>query len=425
MKPKHVHLSDLRGYSRLAVEATLGVTSLVEAMHHSILGLPLPFGTARNPPATGVHGIVYHTLQKTSGAVYSTVRRVTSMVGGGLDLALKQLQPELEHLESSKERAAIMSIVNGVLGDHMAQHANPLTITMAFRQGGKDLALTTDALRNAIAEPSGKILVMLHGHCMNEQQWTSNGHNHGEALATAHGFTAMTLLYNTGLHVSQNGRAFAEQMEQLVKAWPVPVQEICLLGYSMGGLVARSGFHYGALAQHTWMQQVQKLFFVGTPHHGSMLERAGNMLDVALDASPYSAALSRLGKIRSAGTTDLRYGNLVDEDWSGRDRFAKTADPRHPIALPSGVQCYAIAAVLSKEPSALRSKLVGDGLVPLTSALGQHKDPKRALAFPQGHTLVLHDTSHLGLLESKAVTAQLQSWMLERSDTALMATSAK
>jgi pimeloyl-ACP methyl ester carboxylesterase len=411
MKQKHVHLSDLRGYSRLVVEATLGVTSLVEAMHHSILGLPLPFGPARTPSDTGVHGVFYHSLQKTSGAVYGTVRRITSLVGGGLDLALKQLQPELDHLESTRERAAILSIVNGVLGDHMTQHGNPLTIEMAFRQDGKDLALTQNALTAAIANPKGKILVMLHGHCMNELQWTSQGHNHGTELAAANGFTAMTLLYNTGLHISQNGRSFAQQMEQLVQAWPVPVEEICIVGYSMGGLVARSGFRYGALEQNSWMQQVQKLLFVGTPHHGSMLERAGNLLDVALDASPYSAALSRLGKIRSAGTTDLRYGNLIDEDWSGRDRFAKAADPRHPIALPEGVQCYAIAAMIAKEPSKLQGKLVGDGLVPLTSALGQHREASRALAFPPGHTKVLFGTTHLGLLASKPAFEQLQAWI--------------
>jgi hypothetical protein len=161
------------------------------------------------------------------------------------------------------------------------------------------------------------------------------------------------------------------------------------------------------------MAQVRQLLFVGTPHHGSMVERAGNMLDLLLDASPYSSALSRLGKIRSAGTTDLRHGNLLDGDWEGQDRFANPADTRTPVPLPEHVRCYAIAAMLSQEHGELRGKLVGDGLVPLQSALGQHADAQRALNIPPERTQVLYNTSHLALLESQAACEQLQRWIAQ------------
>ena len=223
----------------------------------------------------------------------------------------------------------------------------------------------------------------------------------------------MVLRYNTGLHVSQNGRALADQLEQLVQAWPTPVEEIHIVGYSMGGLIARSAFYYGALTQHSWMPHVRKLIFVGSPHHGSMLERAGNLVDVALEVSPYSEALARLGKIRSAGTTDLRYGNLIDEDWMGRDRFAPGADPRQPIPLPAHVQCYAIAAMIAKEHSDLGARLVGDGLVPLKSALGQHPDSSRALVLAPDRQKVFYGMTHLGLLSSRAVCSQMQTWLAE------------
>ena len=415
MKKKHVHLSDLHGYSRLAIEATLGVTDLVEAMHHNILKLPLPFGKAATAPRSGVHGAVYKVLQKSSGMVYDSVRGVTKLVGGGLDVALKHLEPELAHLHSSSERAAIVSILNGVLGDHMTAHDNPLTIPMGFHREGKPLNLTPEALASAIPNPQAKVLVLLHGHCMNELQWRRNGHDHGEVLAQANGYTPMYLRYNTGLHISKNGRAFADLLEDMVRAWPVPVDEVCIVGYSMGGLVARSAFHYGAQAQHRWMQYVHKLLFVGTPHHGSMVERAGNMVDLALEVSPYSQALARLGKIRSSGTTDLRHGNLIDEDWAGRNRFAHAADQRQLSQLPAGVQCYAIAAMIAKEHNALHGKLIGDGLVPLQSALGHHQDESRALTFPEGHRKVFYGTTHLGLLDSQEVCAQLQDWMAEKA----------
>lgn len=414
MKKRHFHLSDLHGYSRLAIDAALGVTDLVEAMHLNMLRIPRPFSNVRGKHRIHAHGPVHSVVRKATGWVYGTVRGVTRLVGARLDAALVRLQPEVAHIQSSKERAAVLSILNGVLGDHMANRHNPLTITMGWRNQGQVLPLNTDALALALPQASERVLVMLHGHCMNELQWTTrSGHNHGEVLAQRNGFTPMALRYNSGLHVSQNGRALADQLEQLVKAWPVPVQEICIVGYSMGGLLARSAFYYGALAQHGWMQQVRKVIFVGSPHHGSMLERAGNLVDIALEVSPYSEALSRLGKIRSAGTTDLRYGNLIDEDWMGRDRFAPGADPRQPIPLPEQVQCYAIAAMLTKQHSDLGANLVGDGLVPLKSALGQHPDSKRALEFAPQRQKVFYGMTHLGMLDSRAVCDQMQAWLAE------------
>lgn len=410
MKPVYVHPSDLRGYSHLAIQATLGVTDLVEAMHHTILRLPSPTAKHVGKPASRLHRTVDTSLRHTSGWVYRLIRGATNLVGGGLDAALGQLKPELDAMESSAERATILAIVNGVLGDHMAAHNNPLTIQMGWRKDGKSLPLTPQALTAAWPTTSGKILVLLHGHCMNEMQWTRNGHNHGAVLAASSGYTPMVLRYNTGLHISANGRALADQLEQLVNAWPVPVSDICIVGYSMGGLLARSAFYYGEQATHQWMQRVGKLFFVGTPHHGSMVERAGNLVDVALSVSPYSRALSRLGKIRSAGTTDLRFGNLVDEDWAGRDRFAPGSDPRQPLPLPAHVLCYAIAAMLAKNHGAMPDKWLGDGLVPVDSALGRHSDALHTLALPVQHQKVFPETSHLGLLDSPAVCSQLQAW---------------
>jgi pimeloyl-ACP methyl ester carboxylesterase len=413
MKPAPVRLSDLKGYGRLAIQATLGVTNLVEAMHHTILGLPAPLGKARRRPVLKAHEAVSSGLKLTSGAVYRSIRGITNLVGGGLDAALGQLPPELENIESGSEREAILSILNGVLGDYLSAHDNPLTLTMGWRHQGKPLQATRQALVQALPQPSSRILVLLHGHCMNELQWSRNGHHHGEVIASAQGLTPMYLRYNSGLHISTNGRALAEQLEKLVAAWPVPVTDLTVLGYSMGGLLARSAFHYGALAEHHWMERVGKLLFVGTPHHGSMVERAGNLLDVALEVSPYSRALSRLGKIRSAGTTDLRFGNLLDEDWTGRDRFAPGTDPRTPVPLPKRVQCYAIAALLTKDHGVLQDKWLGDGLVPVQSALGGHVDPQRTLNFSSSHQKVLYGLSHLGLLDSNQVCAQLQEWMDE------------
>jgi pimeloyl-ACP methyl ester carboxylesterase len=394
-------LSDLRGSSRLAVEATIGVTDLVENMHHNIARAPGLLGTPTQKRTRGIPGLVYRLI-----------RGITRLVGGGIDGALAQLSPQLDPRAPSGQREAVLAALNGVLGDHLAASGNPLTLPMRLRRDGQPLELTRQALAAAIPQPGGRLLLLAHGLCLNDLQWRWKGHDHGAALAADAGFTPVYLHYNTGLHISTNGRAFAELIEALLHAWPVPVDELVLLGHSMGGLVSRSACHYGELAGHDWLRHLRKIVFLATPHHGSPLERGGNWIDTVLGASPYTAALSRLGKIRSAGITDLRHGSLVDEDWEQRDRFARTKDQPTAVPLPEGVQCYAVGASIPQEDKGLSTQILGDGLVRLSSALGQHKDPGRSLSFPEPQRWIGYGMNHFDLLERRDVYERIYQWLV-------------
>jgi hypothetical protein len=234
---------------------------------------------------------------------------------------------------------------------------------------------------------------------MNDLQWRRQGHDHAAALATDLDGTAVYLHYNSGLPIPVNGQLLAAQMAQLLAAWPVPVKRVVLLTHSLGGLVARSALHQGAQAGQAWAAQVDDLVFLGTPHFGAPLERAGYGLDVILDHTPYAAPLARVGKVRSAGITDLRHGHCLAH-----------SQPC-PLPSPERTRCWAIAAQWGAQSSALKDRLLGDGLVPLASALGQHPDPARALAFQPGRTWVATDTGHMQLLSSLAVAAQLRQWL--------------
>ena len=135
-------------------------------------------------------------------------------------------------------------------------------------------------------------------------------------------------------------------------------------------------------------------------------------MDVLLGASPYTAALARVGKIRSAGITDLRHGSLLDEDWEDRDRFARSRENRpRPVPLPEGVQCYAAGAAMAKTASVRHEELLGDGLVPLSSALGRHADPGRTLPFQESQQWIGYGMSHFDLLESGEVYERIQEWL--------------
>jgi len=243
---------------------------------------------------------------------------------------------------------------------------------------------------------------------MHHDQWQRHGHDHGAMLARDLGFAPLYLHYNTGLHVSTNGRALAALLEELVLAWPIPVTELTILAHSMGGLVSRSACHVAEEAGLSWRGKLRAIAFLGTPHHGAPLERGGSWIDTLLAVSRYSAPLARLGKIRSAGVTDLRFGSVLDEHWQGRDRFVRGADPRAALKLPDGVACYAVAATTAAAPI---DPLPGDGLVPVDSALGRHAVPELLLRFSEDDQWIGFGMNHLDLLSSLEVYAKLREWL--------------
>ncbi len=391
--------SDLRGVSQLVVAAVSGVTDVVEGMHRNIAGVSPILGTV---PAGRAGGI--------SGLVYGTIRGVTRAVGLGLDLALSLARPLPGDSGSSPRREALLAAINGIFGDYLVASGNPLAIAMNLRQEGQALRLERPAMAADITDPHSKLLVLAHGLCMNDLQWEREGQDHGAALARELGYTSLYLHYNSGCHISDNGRQFAGIMESLLREWPVPVSELVIVGHSMGGLVARSACHYAKLANHAWPRQLKKLVFLGTPHHGAPLERVGNQVDLLAGISPYTEPLSRLGKIRSAGIKDLRHGGILDEDWQGGDgqpaRGAVT-----PVPLPEGVECYAIAATRQARPGGSRRRLPGDGLVPVDSALGRHEDATLVLPIPEAHQLVCYGLNHFDLLGSREVCDQIRRWL--------------
>jgi pimeloyl-ACP methyl ester carboxylesterase len=391
--------ADLRGAAQLTTDAVEGLASLVEAMHARIASLP---------------GVPVAPDERTSGItglVYKSVRGVTRIVGGSVDALLGWLGPTLHAAGVGSlpqaEREAVVAALNGVLGDHLGATDNPLAITMAFRHQGKPLVLDRFAMRLRLRDAGPRPLVLLHGLCMNDLQWQRNDHDHGAGLAREAGYTPVYLHYNSGLSVSTNGRILAQQMERLLDAWPVPIERMAMIGHSMGGLVARSALHHAVLIQRgalRWPARIDDLISLGSPHQGAPLESAGHGVDVLLGAAPYAAPLARLGKMRSAGINDLRHGNIVNSSGDGSPR-------PDAVPLPASARCYAVAASLGAEGGSLKEHLLGDGLVPVASALGQHREPARRLAFAKDHQVVVHRTSHLDLLSSTEVFDLLRNWL--------------
>ncbi len=389
--------TDLRGAANLTTDAIVGVTNLVESLHYSIAANAVQADRSEPLRTRGITGLVYRNI-----------RGVTRAVGGGLDLLLGQIGTTLGDQDSPPARETLLAVLNGVLGDYLVAHNNPLAVPMQFRLDGQ--TLDEQALAEAVQLSRGKLLIMVHGLCMNDLQWFRRGHDHGAALAQDMGFAPLYLYYNSGRHISENGRLLANLLESTIQQADQPL-ELVMIGFSMGGLVARSACYYGQRFGHRWLSQLDKLIFLATPHHGALLERGGNWIDSIFRISNYSAPFSRLGKIRSSGLTDLRYGNVISEDWQGRDRFQLAGDQRSPVPLPADAKCYAIAATRSAEPNKLGDHVVGDGLVSVDSALGLHKDAAMNLSIPDSRTWVGRKMSHLDLLNHPQVYETIKRWV--------------
>jgi len=350
--------NDLRGVAALAVDGVLGVTDIVERVHATIASVSAPIGSPHREPARGI-----------SGFVYRSVRGVTRGVGWSLERALAPFARDVA-LDSPR-REHVIAALNGVLGDRLAASNNPLAIRMAIRhdESGEET-------------PGPRIALFLHGLCMHDNHWP-RGKGGGAAAGGVLGTPPSYLPYNPGRAVSEKGGGLSRLREALLAEWPHPRAELAMVCHSMGGLVARSAGEYARQTKADWLPSLRKLVFLGTPHYGSALERAGKRVDYLLGISPYTAPFVALGGIRSAGIQGLGDGRI------GTDGEL--------AALPEGVQCRAVAGV---------QQLDSDGLVSVDSALGRH-----GLGLEKEHTLVIQGAGHIELIRHPRAVAAIRRWL--------------
>ena len=419
---RHLRTSDLRAAAQLAGAATLAVQQITEGVHQAVLGtLGQPEGRATGRTA-GLTGLIYQGVQG-----------LTKLIADGTHLGLLKLQPWLDQFDSARpstpQREAALAVLNGVMGDQLHASGNPLSIAMTILWQGE--ALKADA-QASVPGAGGKLVLLVHGLCVNESIWDPKASadlaptdaaavtsaplkgealNLGDCLKKQAGYSPLYLRYNTGRHISENGRELALQLEQLQQRWPHAIESLSLIGYSMGGLVIRSALAHAQAQGMAWPRWLKHMVFLATPHHGSPLERAGNWLDLILGSTPYSAPWAQLARLRSAGITDLRYGLLSDEDWTGKDRFRRSPDRRRIVPLPESVACYAIAACAATRRSRLAERLTGDGLVPLNSALGKHDDPAYTLNFAKSALHTVYRIHHLAVPTDPQVVQQVLQWL--------------
>ncbi len=116
-----VRLEDLRGLTRLVIEQAVLMTVLIEELHSAITK---PIGLVQTSSPALTHGI--------AGLVYRSIHGSYHLVGTGVDAVLGQLSPLFDAPPSTPEREAMLAVLNGLWGDHLAERNNPLAIDLAL-----------------------------------------------------------------------------------------------------------------------------------------------------------------------------------------------------------------------------------------------------------------------------------------------------
>jgi len=396
-------LQAIQGATRLIFDSVEGVTNVVERMHETIARHPLPW-SPQPEELTRAHGLI-------ASAVYATIRGVNGALRTGVDHSLGLVAGGSQKHQRSATETRMVAGLNGAFGDHLETTGNALAIPMTLTTPRQALPLETQAIAASLPQASSRLVILVHGLSMSELGWQRKGTPCiGSQLELELGYTPLYLRYNTGRHISTNGQEFAAMLEQLLAAWPVPVESLALIGHSMGGLVIRSACWYAQQSQSNWLQHLEQVVCLGTPHHGSPVERAGHALDVAMNKIAYTQPLA-VGRRRSAGIKDLRHGNLLDEDWQGHDPDQVRPDTRKVVPLLPEVEYYFAAATLGRDRRDRLGQLLGDLLVRLDSAVGSHKDDLRRLHIKPENCRIFHEKNHFDLLDDARVQRQVVQWL--------------
>ena len=393
---------EMQAIGRLAGDALAGGGAFIEHTHAGIADRAFS-----HVPAGDSVRIIHDGVSR---AVYAGVRGgLRSAAAAGAALASRRARPDGTPLLATPRAAAALGALNGVYGDLVARRTPALAMTMSVRRHGADVPLAPEPVRAAFPDATSRIAVFVHGLCETNDAWRLyGGRTYGQRLAAELHYTPVFVRYNTGLHISDNGRELARLLSGLTRCWPVGVEEIVIVGHSMGGLVSRSACHYGARQGMRFTDHIRHVFCLGTPHLGADLEKGANVLSWALRRLPETRPMSEFLNARSVGIKDLRYGSCVEEDWCDCDPDEYLRDRCQEVPFLPDANYYFIGAAL--HPAAL-GRLIGDLLVRMPSASGRGNGRGRHIPFELDNGHELAGLNHFQLLNHPAVYEQLRGWI--------------
>lgn len=424
----------LRGLRDLIHDIIEKTTDLVQETHESSFKTPrelLASVDALEEPVRAADAVRH----VTAALVFDSIRATNRGVQWAGEIGFKAVEKVLSVLpEDTFPSTAVsdpllrarlelwtsmaQSALNAVAGDFLQSRDNGLAISMSLFCDDTQLA-PLEATLMQLEGLSPRVCLFVHGLGCVESGFKLFGQElygredawYGKLLQEELGYTPFFARYNTGRHISENGRDLALQLEALHAAYPMALEKLVLVGHSMGGLVVRSAAHYGNALGHAWVKDLSHVVCLGSPHHGAPLEKAGNVLTSLLGsiATAGTQVPHKIFNARSAGIKDLRFGSLIDEDWQDSDIDAFLSDRRGEVGLLPHVTYCAIASTLTRDPAHPMAAVMGDLMVRVHSASGKHEEERRCIPFQD--TRVLSGLNHIALLNHPAVYAELKRWL--------------
>ncbi|MFC4910248.1 esterase/lipase family protein [Actinomadura gamaensis] len=395
---------EIRALGDLAGTGLGGVAARVQDLHESIADRVFTEVGPVSAPVRAAHDGI-------AGAVYASVAAALTAGGraaGAIAAVRAGDDADADSVAEAPRGRVAQAILNAWCGDELDRSGSPLALAMTVRAEGRPVRLEPDALAEAHPDATGRVAVFLHGLSETEGAWSYKSTAHygrpgvtfGRRLRDDLFYTPVYIRYNTGLRVHDNGLRLDELLTGLIEQWPVEVEELLLVGHSMGGLVVRS-----ALAQSgsDWPTLVRHTVTLGSPHLGAPLERGAEYAARTLGRWRETRAVAAVIDARSGGIKDLRRGTLL-------------AGEHRPVPLHEGARHFVVLATVASRPGSRLADLLGDGLVQPDSACGDTRDDHR-MPFPDEHVRRLPRLHHFDLLNHPRVYECLHGWLADR-DTA-------
>ena len=324
------------------------------------------------------------------------------------------------------------SVLNGVMGDYLEKQNNPLAIKMAFYHHFKALSLNENLAHQVDFPLTNKVVVLVHGLTNLETIWDfdrepaeptaalcldeyvdqyidsyfdysgqNSTENYGSKLQEDFGLTPFFLRYNTGLTLEKNARELSALLNKLFAVYPIEIDQLVLVGFSMGGLLTRYAQAMATEAKQVpeWRQKLSECFYIGTPHEGSPLEKFGHLTGEIIRHIPkdYVRHWADWIDLRSEGIQDLKDGL----------RYLNKHNEASPVctSFTEHARHYFVSGAVSKKNGVL-NKLVGDSLV-----LHKSANPRSApLNCRNAH---FEGVVHMHLANSQRVYEQIKGWLHE------------
>ena len=223
-------------------------------------------------PARGGAGAL-RCMTRSATASTPACEAVAALAGWGAARAVWRAGREKPAPETPPERR--LAVVNGLIGDQLEREGNPTAPAACApcrRASGRARA---GSLAAAFPHARPRLVVFLHGLMETEFAWRLGaGETERRTRPDSPATSASPPWTSATTAAAASPRTAARSpscWSGSIAAWPVEVEEIALVGHSMGGLVARSACHQAAEEGAAWVERVRHVISLGSPHLGAPL----------------------------------------------------------------------------------------------------------------------------------------------------------